>query len=181
MTTSKMQSLSPIWSRRKGLNCSNKQKYIKIFFKKDKASLVAILETKIRKRNKDVPTEKRCYINFVYGEPKRAFMRRFIQYCTKHLGDFNSIICPCDRLRGTKLSVAKIEAFHKCIKECGLLELRRLGAKFTSTNKHVWSNMDRFFTNMSGTVCLIMSNLSVYLLDYQITHPFVYHFPDALS
>ncbi|XP_070054703.1 uncharacterized protein [Nicotiana tomentosiformis] len=67
-------------------------------------------------------------------------------------GDFNSILCPKDRLYGTAVTNMEIKDFAECVRNLMLNELPWKGDYYTWTNKQqggdrIWSRIDRAMGN----------------------------------
>ncbi|KAH0657699.1 hypothetical protein KY290_027261 [Solanum tuberosum] len=63
------------------------------------------------------------------------------------MGDFNSILTAEDKPIGSQVQSSKTRDFQECINDCNLTELVTVGRKFTWTNGHVFSRIDRALVN----------------------------------
>lgn len=63
------------------------------------------------------------------------------------MGDFNAILNPDDRLKGSMVTKAKTRDFRDFIMDTGLCELKTVGRDFTWTNSNVFSRIDRALVN----------------------------------
>ncbi|XP_009607649.1 uncharacterized protein [Nicotiana tomentosiformis] len=63
------------------------------------------------------------------------------------MGDFNTILSSEDRVQGNAVQEIKVRVFKNFIMDVGLDELRTVGRKFTWTNNHVHSRIDRILIN----------------------------------
>ncbi|KAK4718354.1 hypothetical protein R3W88_016692 [Solanum pinnatisectum] len=63
------------------------------------------------------------------------------------MGDFNSILTTEDRPIGSQVESLETRDFQECITDCNLTELATVGRKFTWTNGHVFSRIDRALVN----------------------------------
>nr|XP_016494149.1 PREDICTED: uncharacterized protein LOC107813394 [Nicotiana tabacum] len=63
------------------------------------------------------------------------------------MGDFNTILSSEDRVQGNAVQEIEVRVFKNFIIDVGLDELRTVGRKFTWTNNHVHSRIDRILIN----------------------------------
>jgi len=63
------------------------------------------------------------------------------------LGEFNAVLYKGDRLGGDDIHDYEIKHFAEWVTQSGLQEMRCKGSYFTWTNKKVWSQLDRVFSN----------------------------------
>jgi len=63
------------------------------------------------------------------------------------LGDFNAVLYKGGRLGGDEIHDYEIKHFAEWVIQSGLQEMRCKGPYFTWTNKKVWSQLDRVFSN----------------------------------
>nr|XP_009796386.1 PREDICTED: uncharacterized protein LOC104242971 [Nicotiana sylvestris] len=63
------------------------------------------------------------------------------------MGDYNTILSSEDRMQGTPVQEFEVKYFKEFIWEAGLTELRILERKYTWTNNHVHSKIDRILVN----------------------------------
>ncbi|KAL9237238.1 hypothetical protein vseg_011814 [Gypsophila vaccaria] len=66
-------------------------------------------------------------------------------------GDFNCVLSPTKRVGGSA-SIAEIGPFKSCVEDCGLVDIKSIGARFTWNNKQkadsrIYSRLDRFLVN----------------------------------
>ncbi|KAH0724701.1 hypothetical protein KY284_000566 [Solanum tuberosum] len=79
------------------------------------------------------------------------------------MGDFNSILTQEDRPIGSQVQEAETRDFRECLNECNLSELQTGERKFTWTNGHVFSRIDRAIVN--ATWMNKMPNYQVMAMD----------------
>ncbi|XP_019233129.1 PREDICTED: uncharacterized protein LOC109213752 [Nicotiana attenuata] len=63
------------------------------------------------------------------------------------MGDFNSILSIEDRVQGNPVQEVEVKDFKIFIIDAGLDEIRTMGRKYTWTNNHVHSRIDRILVN----------------------------------
>ncbi|XP_019255064.1 PREDICTED: uncharacterized protein LOC109233643 [Nicotiana attenuata] len=63
------------------------------------------------------------------------------------MGDYNTILTSEDRAQGTQVQEFEVKDFKVFIWRNGLTELKRVGRKYTWTNNHVHSKIDRILVN----------------------------------
>ncbi|XP_074299745.1 uncharacterized protein LOC141630901 [Silene latifolia] len=105
---------------------------------------------------------KRFYLTFIYafndvnGRVELwNFLKKFSEDCHEPwlwLGDFNTVLGPVERLRGST-SNAKMEHFQDCVSICCMEDIVATGALFTWSNKQaplerVYSRLDRAMGNL---------------------------------
>lgn len=102
-------------------------------------------------------TGTKFYTSFVYG--KHSIVARRPMWDTLRdvgkdgkqpwlvMGDFNSALQEEDRLGQSQKSAYATRDFQDCCLDLGLEDLRYMGAKYTWTNGHYWSKIDRALCN----------------------------------
>ncbi|KAK4729835.1 hypothetical protein R3W88_022823 [Solanum pinnatisectum] len=63
------------------------------------------------------------------------------------MGDFNSILTLEDRPVGSQVQDIERRDFRECLMDCNLAELHIEGRKYTWTNGHVYSRIDKAIDN----------------------------------
>ncbi|KAL3329033.1 hypothetical protein AABB24_036239 [Solanum stoloniferum] len=77
------------------------------------------------------------------------------------MGDFNSILTTEDRPIGSQVQSSETRDFQECITDCNLTELATVGRKFTWTNGHVFSRIDRAPVNAEWVLHMPIVQVSV--------------------
>ena len=100
---------------------------------------------------------KTFFITFVYGanhEAQRGPLWEDLIHIAQGmdeawcvLGDFNAVLYPGDRMRGTEVQFHEIKNFSDYIITCEVQELKSNGPYYTWTNKTIWTRIDRVFVN----------------------------------
>ncbi|KAH0685683.1 hypothetical protein KY290_017200 [Solanum tuberosum] len=84
------------------------------------------------------------------------------------MGDFNSILTVEDRPIGSQVRRSETRDFQECINDCNLTKLVTVGRKFTWTNGHVFSRIDRALVNVEWV--LHMPIVQVLVMDPLFSH-----------
>ncbi|XP_075077026.1 uncharacterized protein LOC142163787 [Nicotiana tabacum] len=63
------------------------------------------------------------------------------------MGDYNTILTSEDRVQGNGVQEFEVRDFKEFILDVGLTELRTVSRKYTWTNNHVHSKLDRILVN----------------------------------
>nr|XP_016457391.1 PREDICTED: uncharacterized protein LOC107781232 [Nicotiana tabacum] len=87
------------------------------------------------------------------------------------MGDYNAVIHVDDRLNGAEIQEQETRDFIDFLFETGLTELKTVGRKYTWTNNHIYSKIDRAV--VKGDWMIRLPHLEVIVLD----HGFSNHSP----
>lgn len=79
------------------------------------------------------------------------------------MGDYNAVIHVDDRLNGAEIQEQETRDFTDFLFETGLTELKTVGRKYTWTNNHIYSKIDRAVVN--GDWMIRLPHLEVTVLD----------------
>ncbi|KAL9239109.1 hypothetical protein vseg_013460 [Gypsophila vaccaria] len=75
-----------------------------------------------------------CAFNGIHEREALWFhLRKLEQQCQRPwavVGDFNCVLSPTERVGGNA-SIAEISPFKSCVDDCGLVDIKSIGAKFT--------------------------------------------------
>lgn len=82
-------------------------------------------------------------------------------------GDYNCILSSDEKSGGSALDIDVVSDFRSCLDDVGLLEVRRMGCRFSWTNnqmddRRIWYLLDRALFNSEGFHCFSHSTASLY-------------------